>query len=95
MDRANDESLISAGQAAARRHKASGLGSGALGPATAFRSRPCFVMNPALCHPVGPPLLTPCLPLGPVYSGKQHQDRAGPDDSNCKNQGDRFLGAHK
>lgn len=95
MDRANDESLISAGQPAARRHKASGLGSGALGPATAFRSRPCFVMNPALCHPVGPPLLTPCLPLGPVYSGEQHQDRAGPDDSNCKNQGDRFLGAHK
>ena len=95
MDRANDESPISAGQTAARRHKASGLGSGALGLATACRSLPCFVMNPALCRPVGPPLLTPCLPLGPIYSGKQDQDRAGPDDSNCKNQGDRFLGAHK
>ena len=41
-----------------------------LGPAAAFRPRPCFIVNPALCHPFRFALLAPCLPLGPVYSGK-------------------------
>jgi hypothetical protein len=51
-----------------------------------------FLSEPGAVSPVRSSLLAPCLPLWPVYSGKERQVRTGPDDSNCKNQGDRFLG---